>query len=544
MTTQGARDDSRLSAVFAPATPRDRRVTAILIVAIAAAFVSIAPIALTPLPRTDGFIPAVQSIIFATDFITAVLLFAHYATERSRALLFLACGYLFTAVIVAAQTLTFPGAFTPTGLFGAGPDVAAWLYVWWHLAIPVAAIAYASSKQRPLAPTALQGSSAPTIEWAALASIAAALVLIWAVIAVGARLPTLVVSETSFSSLASVVTAVPLAASVIAIVLLWKRRTSVLDEWLMVALSASIAETAIIVLVAASRYTLAFYTMRVFAMIVSSAVLVALLTDMTRLYVRLAAAVNALQRERATKLMNLDVVVGSVGHEIRQPLTVIRMCIAGIDSLLRKPRIEVDEVRENLVDISDSTVRIAETIENLRGLFRDPHEDEQQIEVNALVLSSLQTLNTELAEHDIVITRQLATDLPHVLGHKGQLREVFVNIVQNAIDAMTPLTDRPRALHVTTSHQRGKVTVTIRDSGPGIGPERLPSLFTAFISTKAFGMGLGLSICQMIVERHDGQLAVSSEVGKGSSFDVTLPADPRSGSAAPLSSANRVKAEA
>jgi signal transduction histidine kinase len=305
----------------------------------------------------------------------------------------------------------------------------------------------------------------------------------------------------------------------------WRRRTSVLDQWLLVALSAFVAEAPIIIFLGASRYTSAFYSSRLLALLASCAVLVALLSEMTRLYVRLSTAVKALQRERATKLMNLDVVVSSIGHEIRQPLTVIRMSASVIDALLRKPRIEVDEVRENLDEVASSAVRIAETIDSLRGLFRNRHEDEQRVDVNELVRESLHTLNGELVDRGIVLTCRFATELPHVVGHKGQLREVFVNIFQNAIDAMTPVTDRPRQLDVETSYRRGRLLVTIQDSGPGIEPERLATLFTAHISTKAFGMGLGLSICQLIVDRHDGQLAVSSEPGKGARFEVSLPAE-------------------
>ncbi len=89
---------------------------------------------------------------------------------------------------------------------------------------------------------------------------------------------------------------------------------------------------------------------------------------------------------------------------------------------------------------------------------------------------------------------------------------------------MASVTERPRQLTVETLYRRDRLLVTIQDSGPGIEPERLPTLLTAHISTKVFGMGLGLSICQMIVDRHDGHLAVSSELGKGTRFEISLPA--------------------
>src|SRR5690349_10274447 len=107
MPFQGLRDDARLSVASVPATPGQRRVAVAFTVAIACAGVVIGYVGLVPMPRSDGFIPAVQAIIAAIDFITAVLLFAQYTTERSRALLVLGAGYLFICLIVVGQTLTF-----------------------------------------------------------------------------------------------------------------------------------------------------------------------------------------------------------------------------------------------------------------------------------------------------------------------------------------------------------------------------------------------------------------------------------------------------
>jgi signal transduction histidine kinase len=524
MPSQNVRDEAKLSLLTAPADSRDRKVALAFVVAIAVSFVAITPQALQLLPRVDGFIPTVQAIIFATDLITAVLLFAHYATDRARALLWLACGYLFSALLVAAQTLTFPGAFSATGLLGAGPQTAAWLYIPWHVAVPMAAIAYAWLKRRP-AEDDTRGA-AFAIRWAAVGSVLAAAGVIAAVLLAGDALPLLIVGESEFAAAASIATVLPMLLSVVAFVLLWPRRASVLDEWLAVALSASIAETALIVFVGASRYTVAFYTSRLFAVVVASAVLVALLMNMTRLNARLSIAVKALERQRAARLLNLDVVVGSIGHEIKQPLTVIGTCATVIDHLLRKPAIEIDEVRLNLSDMRKASSRIAETIDSLRGLFRGSREAQQAIDVNELVRESLEVLGPEVREREIAVTSELAANLPPVIGHKGQLREVLVNIMQNAVEAMALLIGRRRELTVTTRYDRGSVAIVIGDSGPGIEPQRLPGLFTAAISTKATGMGLGLSLCQMIVDRHSGRLSVASELGRGTSFEVLLPGAP------------------
>jgi signal transduction histidine kinase len=526
MTIQPQRDDTRLSVASVPPTPRQRKIALAFAVGVGVAGFAIAWIGIVPMPRSDGFIPAVQGVIASVEFITAVLLFAQYATERSRALLLLAAGYLFTALIVVAHTLTFPGAFSATGLLGAGQQTAAWLYVVWHAAVPIAAGGYALLKQQPLPPAGAPAAYS-AIRRVVLVVVPVAVAITWAAIVGADSLPTLVVTATTFASTASLVTALPMVLAVIAFGLLWRRRTSVLDEWLLVALVAAVAETALVVFVGASRYTFAFYASRPLAVVAACAVLVALLSEMTGLYMRLSTAVNALQRERANKLMNLDVVVSSIAHEIKQPLMVITTCGTVIDNLLRKPKIDVDEVRLNLRDVTSGSVRIAETIDGLRGLFRNPREAQQSIDVNELCLESLKTLDAALADHRIDVTTELAAKLPRVVGHRGQLREVFVNIMQNAIDALAPLADRPRTLRIHTGYaQRNRISIVIEDSGVGIAPDRLPSLFTAFITTKERGMGLGLSLCQMIVDRHNGQLSVTSDIGKGTRFEIILPFEP------------------
>jgi signal transduction histidine kinase len=206
---------------------------------------------------------------------------------------------------------------------------------------------------------------------------------------------------------------------------------------------------------------------------------------------------------------------------------VITTCSAVIENLLRKPKLDVEEVRLNLGDMTSASLRIGETIDSLRGLFRNPQEAQRLIDVNELARESLKTLDAEIASNQIALSVELGSNLPQVLGHRGQLREVLVNIVQNAIDELAPLHDRPRTLRVrTASTQRNRVSITIEDSGGGIAAERLPNLFTAFVTTKARGMGLGLSLCQMIVDRHNGHLSVASDLGKGTRFEVSLPAEP------------------
>jgi signal transduction histidine kinase len=194
--------------------------------------------------------------------------------------------------------------------------------------------------------------------------------------------------------------------------------------------------------------------------------------------------------------------------------------------------------------VKKASVRIAETIDGLRGLFKDSHEAQRPIDVNALILDSVEALDAELSAHDVAVTTELGAGLPRVVGHRGQLREVLVNIIQNAIDALASITDRARTVRLRTSYKASRVAITIEDTGEGIGADRLPSLFTAFTTTRTLGMGLGLSLCQMIIERHNGQLLVESEIGTGTRFEVSLPAEPPLVGGAAVVQAGSLKVEA
>jgi signal transduction histidine kinase len=358
------------------------------------------------------------------------------------------------------------------------------------------------------------------------AVVAVAAVLIWSAAAGHDFWPVLVVTESGFAPLSSTLSAINFFLSVLALGVLWVRQRSVLDRWLLVAMSAAVAEAGIITLLAASRYTVSFYSTRVFALIVSTSVLGALLWESTKLYLRLSAAVRALRRERANKLMSLEVVVASIAHEIKQPLTVV-VTRAGIaQRLLGRALPDLEAARRNIQEMESASFSISEVFESIRALFRNPAQEMQFLDLNELALGALRTLGGALDDRGISAHVQLASELPAVLGHKGQLHEVLLNIMQNAVDAMDGVADRARELRVTTNiGSSDRVTLSIEDTGVGIARDRLASLFEAFVTTKARGTGLGLGICRLIIDRHDGQLFATSEVGKGTRFDVTLPVE-------------------
>ena len=156
--------------------------------------------------------------------------------------------------------------------------------------------------------------------------------------------------------------------------------------------------------------------------------------------------------------------------------------------------------------------RASEVFDSILALFRRDDQERRAINVNAIALEVLRSSRGELAEHRVTTRTELASKLPLIPGHKGQLQQVISNLVQNAIEAMDNTADRDRVLQVRTGLQNNDaILVGVEDFGSGFDPKRLGSLFDAFFTTKSHGIGLGLAICRMIVERHGGQLTAASD---------------------------------
>ena len=185
---------------------------------------------------------------------------------------------------------------------------------------------------------------------------------------------------------------------------------------------------------------------------------------------------------------------------------------------------ELGEARAILNSMIGDTHRTSEVLEGIRALFGKSEQKREQVAVNELVLEVLQSSGKELQDHAVETRLELASELPLVDGHRRQLEEVIFNLVHNAIEAMDATTDRDRVLRVRTElNGHDAIAVVVRDSGPGIDPKRLDSIFGAFFTTKSHGMGLGLAICRTIIEHHGGQLTASSDGKNGSLFQFVLP---------------------
>jgi C4-dicarboxylate-specific signal transduction histidine kinase len=218
------------------------------------------------------------------------------------------------------------------------------------------------------------------------------------------------------------------------------------------------------------------------------------------------------------------VVTASIAHEVRQPLAAI--AINGGAALLFLERIppDIDEVRALLNRMMGECHRVSEIFDTIRALFRRVDQKREPTAVNEIVLDILQSMREELTDHRVTAETELAPELQRVDGHRNQLRQVIFNLIHNAIESMDNTMDRSRVLRVITkSHNPDGIIVAVEDSGPGINPRRLDSIFDPFITTKPDGMGLGLAICRMIVERHGGKLSAFSDGKNGARFQLVLP---------------------
>jgi hypothetical protein len=276
-------DDLQSTVATASPTMQQRRAAFAVVVLQFLACAVVAPLP-AHLPRIDGFVPAILAIIFVADFITAVLLFGLTIIVGSRAILILANGYLFSSLIAIPHALTFPGSFAPHGVLG-GIQSSAWLNVLWHLGFLAAVAAYASLKDREHKNDAVPTSALATFLWSLAIQIGVVCALTWGVTAGDRFLPRLFLDDLTYAPAVHSATGMLVLLSVLVLLLMWTRRTSVLDLWIMVTICMLISEMALVAFGMTARFYLGWYVSRTLAVAVSTVVLIALLSEVMRLHV-------------------------------------------------------------------------------------------------------------------------------------------------------------------------------------------------------------------------------------------------------------------
>jgi signal transduction histidine kinase len=517
---QERRDEPPVLLVTMPVSQKQRRLALAVLIAVVVAFLIALPYATIQLRRIDAFVPTIQAIIFVFELIVAILLFAQYWAVPKRRILVIANGYFFTALIVAAQAVTFPGAFAPSGLLYAGVQSASWLYSFWHTGFPIAVIFYALLKDADEAPSIFRQPSWAVVGFSISITIAAGIGVIWIATVGESLLPN------SFGPTTLYTAGMILLVNIVAITLLWLRQRSLLDLWLMVSIFVTLpgfTEPIIFPLSAPIRFSVGWYLDRIYSLLGSGVVMTVLLTEASLLYARVVRSNIMLERERKNKLMNIQAASAAVAHEIAQPLAAIAIHAAAAKRFLEITPPRQDRAQTILGQIMDISRHAGDTLDGIRSLFRKGDLKRQLIDVNEIILDVLRSTELQLKDHAVVTRVELASRLPPVKGHRGQLQEVVSNLLHNAIEAMDLTADRSRLLYVRTKVGDGRIAVEVEDSGPGISQDKISDVFKAFVTTKGIGTGLGLAISQSIVEDHGGSISASSDGKSGALFEFSLP---------------------
>ena len=225
----------------------------------------------------------------------------------------------------------------------------------------------------------------------------------------------------------------------------------------------------------------------------------------------------------AQRVATIGELSASLAHEITQPLTAIaanaqaarRMLAASADG---------DELNEALVDIAGDAERAGSIVQRVRAMVRKQPGERQPVDINATVTGVTTILRRDMAQADISLQLRLAEDLPRVLGDAVQLQQVVLNLLVNACQAMADVGDGPRVLRIETAEPKpGSIEITVTDTGAGVDGPGLERMFEPFVSSKAEGLGMGLSINRSIVEAHGGHIVATRNRDRGLTLRVTLP---------------------
>jgi C4-dicarboxylate-specific signal transduction histidine kinase len=229
----------------------------------------------------------------------------------------------------------------------------------------------------------------------------------------------------------------------------------------------------------------------------------------------------------ANRVATMGQLTASITHEVNQPITAaVTYALAARRWLSAVPP-DFGEVNEALAGIIKEGDRASEVIGRIRALMKKTPPRKDAVSINDAILEVVALTRTETANNGVSVRTQLAEGLPPVRGDRVQLQQVILNLIVNAVQAMSGVGEGARELQISIDvvSSEGGVRVGVRDTGPGLSHESLSRLFEPFYTTKPEGMGMGLSICRSIIEAHGGRLWATPCDPQGALFQFTIPAD-------------------
>ena len=558
----------------APASPGERRLALWTVALSALLFVAAGLWAKLQLPQVWAFIPIYESALILSDIITAVLLFGQCRIARSRALLMLAGGYVFTAAATMAHALTFPGLFSPSGLLGASPQTTAWIYMFWHGGFPLVVIAYALKRDQPIEAARTSGIARQVLVTCALAVGAAVAFTAWAT---AGPLPPIMQGNRYTPVMLTVVSLV-WAASLLALATLWWRRRpfTVLDLWLAVVMCAWLFDIGLSAVLNGGRFDLGFYSGRLYGLLAANFVLARLLLENGVMHAELLNA-HAVERGRAAQLQLLmqqlratnaqltdtnreleeqsrfkSEFLANMSHELRTPLNAV----IGFSEMLKDGMAGVMTERQRTFagHIYKGGHHLLALINDILDLSKiEAGKVDIQLErvpIEATVGEAL-TMVAELARNrNVRVVPAFDAALGTLQVDRRRLKQIVLNLVANAVK-FTPgggqvvvhvaAVDRVQAesalpgpgqgvrMPLPASDVERFIEISVRDTGIGIALDDIQKLFKPFtqisntVTRSVEGTGLGLVMVHRLAELHGGTVAVNSRPGHGSCFTVWLP---------------------
>jgi|SRR5579862_394717 len=525
MTSQLRRGDSQLFLSTLTADRYDTRLAAGVVILSAIVFACAVPFARAQLAPIFAFIPVYEAALVITDLFTAALLFGQFSLLKSRGLAILASGYLFTASVAIAHLLSFPGAFSPTGLLGAGPQTTAWLYMFWHAGFPLLVCAYSLTDRLPQAEDALPNVAVTTGVVAAIALVGAGVVTL--VATAGHDVLPAVMQGNRYTPAMIIVVSTVWMMSAVALLLLWRRRPrTVLDLWLMVVMCAWIFDIALSAVLNAGRYDVGFYAGRIYGFGASSFVLLVLLLQSGALYERLVSTHRALtQRSAELEAANkeLDAFTYSVSHDLRAPLRAAD----GYASMLEEDYADkLDAEGKRLIGVvRTSSQKMGQLIDELLAFSRLGRTEvkTRSIAMDPLVRQVIEDLSSEMQGRAIEFT---VASLGYAKADPELLKHVIANLVSNAIKFTRDKDPARVEIGCSIGNVPESVVFYVKDNGAGFEMKYYDKLFGVFqrlhTASEYPGTGVGLAIVQRVIHRHGGKVWAEGAPGEGATFYFTL----------------------
>jgi C4-dicarboxylate-specific signal transduction histidine kinase len=230
----------------------------------------------------------------------------------------------------------------------------------------------------------------------------------------------------------------------------------------------------------------------------------------------------AAELAHANRIATMGQLSASIAHEVNQPIAAVLMNAGTAARWLARQPPNLEEVGKAIDHIIKDGKRAADVASRIRNFSQKPPAQNGVVEINEAILEIMGLTRVATSEHSVLVKMQLSDGLPPIGGDRVQLQQVILNLIMNAIEAMSEVTEGSRELLITSEAGPGSVLVAVSDSGPGL-PANPEHLFEAFYTTKSSGLGMGLAICRSIVQNHGGRLRATPNEPHGAVFCMLLP---------------------